>query len=133
MSWFSEKTMCNCYQQLVASHEMIFPIQWILLILRHPNMEKPFILDSNSSQYNIGTIFQQYFRDSNRKQQLYLLGYKSKKLIYTEQCYSSQERKCFPTKYALNHWCHILKGLEIIIYIDHKSQKVYQMKHCMKK
>ena len=102
-------------------------------ILQHPDMEKPFILDPDSSQYRIGAVLQQYFQDPDRKKRLYPLGYEFNKLTLTEQCYSSQERELLATKYALNHWRHILEGSEIIIRTDHESLKVYRMKRPMMK
>ena len=57
--------------------------------LKHPDMSKPFILDRDSSQYVISAVLQQEFLNADGKYRLHPIAYESKKLMETEQHYSS--------------------------------------------
>ena len=100
-------------------------------VLRHPRMGQPFIIDPDSSQYYIGAVLQQTFRDPDGHIRLHPIAYESKKLTATEQRYSAQERELLAAKYSLSHWRHTVKGSEIHIHTDHASLSVYRQKKPM--
>ena len=100
-------------------------------VLRHPRMGQPFIIDPDSSQYCIGAVLQQSFRDPDDQIRLHPIAFESKKLTETEQNYSAQERELLAVKHALNHWRHIVEGSEIHIRTDHASLSVYRQKRPM--
>ena len=79
-------------------------------VLKHPDMSKPFILDPDALQYVIGAVLQQEFLDPDGKRRLHSVAYESKKLMETEQNYSSQEREILAVKYSLNYFRHFLEG-----------------------
>src|SRR5579859_7287815 len=97
-------------------------------VLRHPRMGQPFVIDSDSSQYCIGAVLQQSFKDPDEIHRLHPIAYESKKLTETEQSYSTQERELLAVKHALNHWRHIVEGSEIHVRTDHSSLSVFQTK-----
>jgi transposase InsO family protein len=100
-------------------------------VLRHPRIGQPFIIDPDSSQYCIGAVLQQSFRDPDGQIRLHPIAFESKKLTETEQNYSTQERELLAVKHALNHWRHIVEGSEIHIRTDHSSLSVYRQKRPM--
>jgi transposase InsO family protein len=100
-------------------------------VLRHPRMGQPFIIDPDSSQYCIGAVLQQSFKDPDDQIRLHPIAFESKKLTETEQNYSAQERELLAVKHALNHWRHIVEGSEIHIRTDHASLSVYRQKRPM--
>ena len=51
--------------------------------------------------------------------ELHPIEFESKKLTEMESRYSAQERELLAAKYALDHWCHIIEGSEILIRTDH--------------
>src|SRR6202035_3832910 len=100
-------------------------------VLRHPRMGQPFIIDPDSSQYCIGAVLQQSFKDPDDQIRLHPIAFKSKKLTEREHNYSAQERELLAVKHALNHWRHIVEGSEIHIRTDHASLDVYRQKRPM--
>src|SRR5579859_2949284 len=94
-------------------------------------MGQPFIIDPDSSQFCIGAVLQQVFRDPDGQIQLHPIAYESKKLTETKQRYSAEERELLGAKYSLNHWRHIVEGSEIHIHTDHASLSVYHQKKPM--
>src|SRR5579859_4422875 len=94
-------------------------------------MGQPFIIDPDSSQFCIGAVLQQAFRDPDGQIRLHPIAYESKKLTETEQRYSTQERELLAAKYSLSHWRHIVEGSEIHIRTDHASLSVYRQKKPM--
>src|SRR5579859_1657502 len=97
-------------------------------VLRHPRMGQPFVIDPDSSQYCIGAVLQQSFKDSDEIHCLHPIVYESKKLTETEQNYSTQERELLAVKHALNHWRHIVEGSEIHVRTDHSSLSISRTK-----
>jgi len=97
-------------------------------VLRHAKIGELFIIDPDSSQFTIGGVLQQYFKDPDGKQHLHPIAYMSKKLTETESRYSTQERELLAAKHALDHWRHIVEGSEILIRTDHESLQTFRTK-----
>ena len=88
-------------------------------ILLHPNPEKPYIVECDSSNYAIGAILSQ--KDENNK--LHPVAYYSRSLNNSEINYSITDKELLAIKSAFSTWRHLLLGAkyQITVYTDHRN------------
>ena len=75
-------------------------------VLRHPDHDKPFFLEVDTSQYALGEVLSQ----KNERGKLQLVGYFSKMLIPAERNYDVYDRELLALVRMLENWRHLLLG-----------------------
>ena len=80
--------------------------------LNHPDPSKPFILQTDSSNFGIGSVL---------KQASGIIGFFSKKLTEQQIKYGIMEKEAMAVFLSLKHWRTILYGCKIIIETDHSN------------
>lgn len=88
-------------------------------ILRSPDFDKNFILQTDASDIGIGAVMSQLDEEG----QDYPLAYYSRKLLPREQKYSTVEKECLAIKLAVEHFKIYLLGKPFTIHTDHRSLK----------
>lgn len=96
-------------------------------VLSTPDMDKPFRIECDSSNFAVGAVLLQQDTDQHWKP----LAYESKKLSKTERNYPAQERELLAILVALRTWRCFIDGKNYIVTTDHqplihlqKQQKV---------
>ncbi len=84
----------------------------------HPNLSKPFVLETDISNFAIGAMLSQLGKDKF----LHLVDFCSCKFSFVEINYDIHDiflNHCG----AFEEWCHLLKGAqhEINVYLNHKN------------
>jgi hypothetical protein len=87
-------------------------------VLRNPNPDKCYILDTDASAFAVGTALQQDFKDGH-----HLITYFSKSLLPTERNYNIYDRELLAIIYMLKANRHLLLGTKypILIRTDHNN------------
>lgn len=85
------------------------------LILKVPDLSKPFIIETDASDFGIGAVLLQKGDDG----QPHPLAYESKKLSAAERAYTAQERELLAILHALRQWRCFVDGSDYTIYTDH--------------
>ena len=86
------------------------------LVLRLPNMELPFKIQTDASADGIGAVLLQNYPDGDRP-----VCYLSKKFTPTQQRWATIEQECFAIVMAIKQWHHYLHGSRFLIETDHKA------------
>lgn len=86
-------------------------------ILVHPDFNKPFILECDASDYQIGIILSQEGTD----QQIHPVCYGSRLLSPTEQNYSATERECLALVEGVDVYHPYLYGTKFQVRTDHQA------------
>ncbi|GBG84045.1 hypothetical protein CBR_g37922 [Chara braunii] len=87
-------------------------------VLMVPDPQKPFIVITDASQYDIGTVLAQ--QDGKK---LRPIEYMSKKMPSKKLAKSTYERELYALYKALVHWRHFLLGRFFYLRIDHQTLK----------
>ncbi|KAI2643793.1 Transposon Tf2-9 polyprotein [Labeo rohita] len=89
-------------------------------LLRHPDPERPFVVEVDASTIGVGAVLSQAAGDSSP---LHPCAYFSKKLSPAEQNYDVGNRELLSIKLALEEWRHWLEGAKhpFLIITDHKN------------
>ena len=93
-------------------------------VLVMPDPVKPFILETDASNWAAGAVLKQRGSDG----ELHPCGYISHRLSDAEQKYQVYDRELLAIKKAFETWRHLLKGSPhtIIIHCDHKNLSYYK-------
>lgn len=93
-------------------------------VLIMPDPMKLFILETDASDWAVGTVLRQRGSDG----ELHPCGYISHRLSDTEQRYQVYDRELLAIKKAFETWKHLLKGSlhMIIVHCDHKNLSYYK-------
>jgi hypothetical protein len=93
-------------------------------MLIHPSDEKPFILETDASDFALGAVLYQ----KNNQEVLQPIGFYSRKLLPAERNYPVYERELLAIVASLKHWRHLLMGSrhQITIHSDHKNLLYFQ-------
>jgi hypothetical protein len=83
-------------------------------ILRMPDFDKPFLLQTDASDSGVGAALLQEHDDG-----CFPVAYASKKLLKREQNYSVMERECLALVFGVKHFQKYLYGNEFVIQTDH--------------
>ena len=83
-------------------------------VLRNPDFDKPFYLQTDSSERGIGAVLLQMFDGKKMP-----IRYLSKKLLARERQYSTIEKECLAIVRAVSVLREYLEGREFIIESDH--------------
>ena len=84
--------------------------------LNHPDPQAPLALSTDSSQYAVGAVLEQFVNGSWRP-----LSFFSKSLKPSQQAYSTFKRELLAVFLAVRHFLPEFWGRHLIIYSDHKS------------
>ena len=84
-------------------------------ILAIPDMNLPFVVQTDASGFAIGGALMQVQKGKRR-----VIAYMSKKLSDTESRWPPYERELFAIYFACKLWRHYLQGSEVTIESDHK-------------
>ena len=87
-------------------------------ILRNPDSNKPFIVETDASNFAVGAILSQEFDG-----QLHPIAFLSSSLTKSQQNYPIYDKELLAIKVALEEWRHYLEGARhpFTIYTDHKN------------
>lgn len=85
-------------------------------ILANPDFEKPFIIETDSSDLAIGAVLVQ-IQDGDRR----TIAYFSKKLSSTQRRYSATERECLAVLLAIENFKHFVEGSQFVVQTDAMS------------
>ncbi|GBG88263.1 hypothetical protein CBR_g46829 [Chara braunii] len=87
-------------------------------VLMVPDPQKPFIVTTDASQYDIGAVLAQ--QDGKK---LRPIEYMSKKMPSKKLAKSTYERELYALYKALVHWRHLLLGRFFYLRTDHQTLK----------
>ena len=87
-------------------------------ILKHPDSNKPFIVETDASNFAVGAILSQEFDGK-----LHPVAFLSKSLTKCQRNYQIYDKELLAIKEALEAWRHYLEGArhQFIVYTDHKN------------
>jgi hypothetical protein len=91
--------------------------------LIHPNFSKSFFLESNASDYALGTILSQNGADGR----LHLVAFHSQKFTTAEINYEIHDKELLAIVDSFQEWRHFLEGAVYpnTVYSDHKNLKYF--------
>ncbi|XP_071954132.1 uncharacterized protein [Antedon mediterranea] len=110
LNWTSEcdKAFTDLKSQLIAHP-----------ILRAPNFDKPFLLQTDASKTGIGAVLSQLDNDYNE----HPIVYPSKRMLPNELNYSVAEQECLAIVWSINKLRYYLQGHKFTVITDHKALK----------
>lgn len=87
-------------------------------LLKHPDLDKQFILETDSSDFALGEVLLQEYDGK-----LLPVAYASRSMLDAEKNYPIFERELLAIKDAFDRWRHFLEGAkhQVIVRTDHKS------------
>ena len=88
------------------------------LILRLPDINKPFCLRTDASSIGLGAVLLQYHDDIPHP-----VSFSSQKLLPREQNYSTIERECLAIVWGINKYRYYLYGRPFLLETDHQPLK----------
>ena len=86
-------------------------------ILKCPDENKPFIVQTDASERGVGAVFSQIDEEGVERP----VAFYSKKLLPREERYASIEKECLGIVTALKHFSVYLIGREFVIVTDHQA------------
>ena len=86
-------------------------------VLKSPDWNKPFVLQTDASDRGVGAVLSQSEDDGNDRP----VAYFSRKLLRREERYSTIEKECLAIKLAVQAFCVYLMGRPFTIQTDHRS------------
>jgi len=88
-------------------------------ILKHANPDKPFIVETDASDFAIGAVLSQ----RNDKNELHPICYFSRSLTKSERNYPIYDKELLAVISACKEWRHYLEGAKhpFTVYTDHKN------------
>jgi hypothetical protein len=86
-------------------------------IVIYPNLNKPFILHTDASNYAIGAVLAQNDDKGHER----VIAYASRVLSVPESNYTVTEKECLAVIWATKYFHHFLQGQEFSIVTDHEA------------
>jgi hypothetical protein len=92
-------------------------------VLRNPDPNKRYILDTDASQFAVGATLSQHFSDG-----VHPIAFFSKSLLPAERNYDIYDRELLAIIYAIKAFRHLLLGMQqkFLIRTDHKNLKYFK-------
>ncbi|XP_050703676.1 uncharacterized protein LOC126989161, partial [Eriocheir sinensis] len=84
-------------------------------VLRLPNPALPFVLRTDASNFGLGAVLLQYYKDTPHP-----VWYASRKLLDRERRYAPIEREALAILFGISKFDFYLRGKEFILETDHK-------------
>jgi RNase H-like domain found in reverse transcriptase len=96
-------------------------------VLHHPDHDKQFKLEVDTSQYALGAIL--YQRNQTGKQRP--VAYHSETLNKAEHGYDIHDRELLAVVHGLENWRHLLMGAkhEVLVFTNHANLQYYHQPH----
>jgi hypothetical protein len=93
-------------------------------ILVHADQSKPFIIDTDASDFALGSILSQVGDDGK----LHVVAFHSRKFEVAEINYEIHDKELLAIVDSFGQWRHLLEGSthQIIFYNDHKNLTYFQ-------
>ena len=93
------------------------------LVLRLPNNDLPFKVQTDASQFGIGAVLLQSYPEGDRP-----VAYLSKKLTPAQQRWAPIEQECYAIVSAIEQWHPYLHGANFVLESDHKPLETLMRK-----
>ncbi|CAF3904830.1 unnamed protein product [Rotaria sordida] len=122
----SKSTLFKLSIEEQAAFEQLKHILTTDLVLRLPNNQLPFKIQTDASQLGIGAVLLQTYPEGDRP-----ICYMSKKLTPAQQRWSPIEQECYAIIKAVELWHHYLHGHHFILESDHKPLEALMRKSQM--
>ena len=92
-------------------------------VLRNPDPDKPYILDTDASKFAVGATISQDYADGRHP-----IGYMSKSLLPAETNYDIYDRELLAIIYAIKAFKYLLLGARhrFLILTDHKNLEYFK-------
>jgi hypothetical protein len=109
-----------CTSECLSSFEIFFHTCPTFI---HANLSKPFVLETNTSNFAIDVVLSQLEKDNL----FILLTSIFVNFFPTEINYEIHDKKLLAIVNAFEKWCHLLKGVqhEITMFLDHKNLEYF--------
>jgi hypothetical protein len=93
-------------------------------VLVHPDVTKPFIMETDASLFAVGAVLKQRGDDG----EWHPCAFYSHRLSPTEQKWQTYDRELLAIEKSLKTWNHLLKGSphDILIFCDHANLRYYK-------
>ena len=85
-------------------------------LLHHPDLEQPFYVATDASNYSIGAVLYQVIKNETR-----YIGFMARSLSTSEKNYSTTKRELLAVIFALKKFHPFLWGNPFTLYTDHKA------------
>ncbi|EIE92710.1 hypothetical protein RO3G_17422 [Rhizopus delemar RA 99-880] len=85
-------------------------------LLHHPDLEQPFYVATDASNYSIGAVLYQVIQNETR-----YIGFMARSLSTSEKNYSTTKRELLAVIFALKKFHPFLWGNPFTLYTDHKA------------
>ncbi|EIE79421.1 hypothetical protein RO3G_04126 [Rhizopus delemar RA 99-880] len=85
-------------------------------LLHHPDLEQPFYVATDASNYSIGAVLYQVVKNETR-----YIGFMARSLSTSEKNYSTTKRELLAVIFALKKFHPFLWGNPFTLYTDHKA------------
>ena len=98
-------------------------------ILVHPDFSKSFFMETDISDFALGTVLSQL----GDGEKLHPIAFHSRKFSATEINYKIHDKELLAIVDSFQEWCHLLKGAthQVTIYIDHKNLEYFMSTHVL--
>ncbi|KAG2190783.1 hypothetical protein INT47_012934, partial [Mucor saturninus] len=91
-------------------------------VLLAPDMDKPFRVETDASDFGVGAVLLQQDETGTWKP----LAFESKKLSKAERSYPAQERELLGILHALRSWRCLIEGKPFTVFTDHLPLKYFR-------
>jgi hypothetical protein len=116
----TKKKMSNTVQWSETCQEAFDKLKASLTskpIVKAPDFEKKFYLQTDASQFGLGAVLTQFDQDGSEHPIVYLSG----KMLPREENYSVAEKECLAIVWAIDKLQYYLFGRQFTVMTDHRS------------
>lgn len=119
MSNLTKKENSKKFVWTSEADEALIKLKSVLVsapILRSPNFEQPFSIQTDASDVGIGAVLTQGEGEDER-----VIAYMSRKLTAAQKKYTTTERECLAVLEAISHFKSYVEGTRFKVVTDHAS------------